>query len=1146
MLTSSDSNIRDQAYQFFIQEAVEFLQTLETGLINLSQDYNIPKVHEIMRAAHSIKGGAASVGLVGIQQLAHQLEDCIRALYSEDVVVNEVLEELLLQAYDCLQHPLIQQIETGTHDPEAALLAAAPIFTQLTEILGDAMQGDAAMPTSAELGIDIVQAIFAGDVGDGLQRLEQVLQSPDTNEVLGELRAQAEVFVGIGELVNLPGWLAIAKAILNALQQNPEQAPAIGMAALQDLKMAQQMILAGDRVQGGSPSAELLHYAAPPTVSHVIADVMTAEMIPNVEWATSTVIREQELVEQALAELPESAFDSLFDLAIPTPAVIPLPTTNTTDQASEIAHWPIDDFSGEAFAALDSFFDAAPPAEMTSPETPDDIYDLATDDAWEDPTVMYSPSLDTAIRQLLEAQDEDEFQLVEPEASIAPPIPAIDAAPDEVTEVLVEANPIPVFDPTIDMTIRDLLQKAESIEIAPPPEVTLPLPAVVQTTAATTPTPDPAANSPTVRVDLTRLDRINNFVGELLTEENRIILQNQQLQTVIKAMTQRFGDFEGIAKEIGTWSDQTQKEYAKLNTRREMLEQIRDSEPSAQLVAELDEAFDPLQMDSYSELYEHAQEMLELIAQMNEGMRDITAITQQVQQGQRQQQQTLKLIRDDLMWARMLPLGDLLQRFPRMLRDLSSRHGKQVSLKLTGAQTLVDKSILQSLYDPLVHLLRNAFDHGVETPATRIAQGKPEQATIEIKAYHRGNQTYIEVSDDGAGIDPEKIKAQIIDRGLLTAPEAHALSTNEIYEYLFTPGFSTAAQVSELSGRGVGLDAVQLQVRNLKGSLSLQSEVAQGTVFTMRLPLTLTIANLLIFSVQSYLLAIPVDALSAIVAAPKQQIRTLRGEKIFQYEDDLVPVYSSRMFLQHYPIQQTLPEEMKAIPLPQADRTPLLLMNVSGQLIALEVDHIMQEQELAIKAFSEVIPNPPHFYGCSILANGLLVPVLDAQALLDASILGTTAAGTTAAGTTVAGIPGINSPEPISPNLPTPSLTPTQSTVLVIDDSLTTRQTLALTLQKAGYRVLQAKDGRDGLEQLQREPQIKAIFSDIEMPRMNGFEFLSQCRQQHKKEALPVIMLTSRGGDRHRQIAQYMGANGYLTKPYLEQEVLRTLQSVMA
>ncbi|NJN48786.1 MAG: hybrid sensor histidine kinase/response regulator, partial [Alkalinema sp. RL_2_19] len=691
-----------------------------------------------------------------------------------------------------------------------------------------------------------------------------------------------------------------------------------------------------------------------------------------------------------------------------------------------------------------------------------------------------------------------------------------------------QAIAIPIAaDASVEATIQNLLDNADRglYQVVESPRQ------LTTQTIRRTVVPKAVNSNNVVRVDLTRLEQISNCVGTMVTQENGTMLQNRQLQLAAKAMMQRFQKFEAVARQIGAWSDQSQKLRAKLS------QQQVAAQRAAQTGASWQDDFDPLQMDTYGELYGFAQELLELMAQMDEGMRDITQISQQAVRSQQRQQQTLKQIRDDLLWARMLPLGDLLQRFPRMMRDLSTRYGKPVKLDLSGTHTLVDKSILQSLYDPMVHLLRNGFDHGIELPEERIAQEKPAQATIAIRAYHRGNQTYIEIADDGRGIDPERIRAKIIENGLLTESAAQRLSPTAIYNYLFEAGFSTAGKVSELSGRGVGLDAVKSQVTALKGTVSVTSELGVGTTFTLQLPLTLSVASLLVFTVQNCMMAAPIDALKAIISVPKRQIQVQRGRKVYQWDDQPVPLCPRSQFLQAYPLPRQLPEEFKALPLPQAEEAVTLLMieTPDRQVIALAADQILQEQELAIKPFPAVIAAPHYFYGCTILGNGLLVPVLDVQALAN--------------------------PEPVVPRLVTPESLSIDDirdrstmtgvaidrtpVVLVVDDSLTTRQTLAMTLQKAGYRVLQAKDGREGLEQVEREPDINAVFSDVEMPRMNGFEFLGQCRQQYSKEQLPIIMLTSRGGDKHRQIAKFMGANDYLTKPYLAVDILRSLEAVL-
>lgn len=246
-----NAEVRDQAYQYFCQEAPEFLHAIETGLLTLREDQSTANVHQIMRAAHSIKGGAASVELEGIKEIAHKLEDVFRALYNWNQGIDRDMEELLLCAFDALRTPLLEQIETGSYDQEAALAHAEPIFATLEALLGDSLHNvDNALPTAQELGIDIAQVVFSGDVQQGIDRLRTVLDDPQA-EVLGEFRAQAEVFAGIGELLNLPGFTQVARSVLTALNNHPEALDQIAPLALANFQEAQAQVLAGDREQGG-------------------------------------------------------------------------------------------------------------------------------------------------------------------------------------------------------------------------------------------------------------------------------------------------------------------------------------------------------------------------------------------------------------------------------------------------------------------------------------------------------------------------------------------------------------------------------------------------------------------------------------------------------------------------------------------------------------------------------------------------------------------------------------------------------------------------------------------------------------------------------------------------------------------------------
>jgi chemotaxis family two-component system sensor histidine kinase/response regulator PixL len=466
---------------------------------------------------------------------------------------------------------------------------------------------------------------------------------------------------------------------------------------------------------------------------------------------------------------------------------------------------------------------------------------------------------------------------------------------------------------------------------------------------------------------------------------------------------------------------------------------------------------------------------------------------------------------------------------------------------LSGTEVLVDKAVLEKLYDPLLHLLRNGFDHGIETPEIRRQQGKPEQGSISINAYYQGNQTVIEVKDDGQGLNINKIAKKAIEQELLSAEAIANASQEDLFNLIFEPGFSTADKVSEISGRGVGMNVVRSQLEALKGTISVNSSLGKGTTFTLRLPLTLTIAKLLVCSIGTTAFALPSDSIEEIIIPVAEQIK-LSGERRFLlWHQQLVPVYPVKDLLQYnctIPAANLNSKALETIATPKEWALPLLLLRRGQELFALEIESLINEQELVIKPLGKTLSAPIYIYGCTILSDGTLIPVISGASLIE-SAFGTTNSHQTSIlnfnnfqlnNEEVTGLIGnakINS-QPLG-----------VQTIMIIDDSTALRRTMALSLEKQGYRVVQGKDGRDALDKLQKNPDIALIVCDIEMPNMNGFEFLGMRRQDSDLTKIPVVMLTSRSGDKHRNLAMQLGANGYFTKPYIEQDFLVELKRIL-
>ncbi|MEL7035267.1 MAG: hybrid sensor histidine kinase/response regulator [Cyanobacteria bacterium J06592_8] len=955
-MSSTTIDTNDQAYEFFVQESLELLQVLEDGLMTLTSEHEMPKLHGLMRAAHSIKGGAACVGLMGIQDIAHNLENAIRALYAEETVFNLELEELLLQAYDCLRVPILEQVETGNCQQEQAKQRSETIFQNLEFLLGHPLEEAAELP-EVPMETDMTVFLFNEEVPSGLKRWEQILSHPQNYNFSEELKNQAEVFATLGKMLSLPGFASIAEVTIEAIQENPKLSIEIGKQALKDFWEAQKAVLSGDREQGGQPSEILLKFNQPQEASK------PSETQPEIVLETSN---------NTLQSSPQNS------------------DKNNNNNNNQVL------------------------VQSVSPKNS-------------------TPSLSNQPKQ----------------------------SPDQSASKSIN----PVNSPS---------------------------------------TPQLALG---VRVDLNRLDSINNLVGELATQDNSFLLQNQQFKSSVEILSKSWSKFHKFVNRL--------QEFADFNPGKDEL-MFSSGEDIGLLKNDL-------------------QITLDEIEKVEKVLYEMKLLNFQSQQIVKKRQHTLQQVQKNLTETRMISVESLLNRFPRMVRDLSIREGKKVRLVLTGQKTLVDKAVLEKLYDPLVHLLRNGFDHGIEPPEIREEKGKPAEGKIEIKAYNQGNYIYIEVQDDGRGINTEKIRKKAIEKGMVSRLDAQYLSQNQLYDLMFMPDFSTTDRVSDLSGRGVGLEAVRRQIEALKGSITIKSELNEGTKFTLRLPWSLTITKLLIFQIQGHSFAIAMDTIGSIISASPDEIETNDNGEVYNWLGQKVPLVQSLLFNYRYPGTPISPEFNQVPSWHENQKTQfsgkvmVLMLSEGLETVGLKIDQILMEQNLTIKPFGKVLKAPPYFYGCTILGDGRLVPVIDSPVLLEKWQQQQATADK---------VMLIPSDLTLSPR--------EQGTILVIDDSITTRQSLCSALQKEGYTVIAAKHGKDGLEKLQQNPQIQLVICDLEMPEMNGLEFLSHCRRQYNRDKLPVLMLTSRQSDRYRKLAKQLGSNGYMTKPWVRQQLIEILQDQLS
>ncbi|HAG83346.1 MAG TPA: hybrid sensor histidine kinase/response regulator, partial [Cyanobacteria bacterium UBA12227] len=687
--------------------------------------------------------------------------------------------------------------------------------------------------------------------------------------------------------------------------------------------------------------------------------------------------------------------------------------------------------------------------------------------------------------------------------------------------------------------------------------------------------------SQTVRVNVEHLEHLNYSIGELLTNQNRQSLQGEQLQASVKALLTRLQHHQRQLDQLQDWYDRQfnwsmqrwngewgvgTKEWGVGN-----FPIFNFGSKISNPKSKIDNQFDPLELDRYSESQMLIQSVIDDAVQLGEATEAIDLFTHQFNLTLEKQRQLLRTTRDTLMEARMLPLGEIFGRFSRVINQLETRHNKPVNLELRGTDVLVDKVIAQKLYDPLLHLVRNAFDHGIELSNIREQQGKPTQGQIEICAYHRGKYLVIEVRDDGQGLDFEQIRQRAVQCQFIDDKEANYLSSDQLIEFLFKPGFSTASEVNDLSGRGVGLDVVRSQLQTLQGAIAVDSKPQQGTTFRLQIPLSLTISKLLLIQAGEQTYALLSDAVEQILIPQSHQIRAWDEGKVLRWgkgsDEQLIPIFKLANALDYFclnPKSVSLQSQHSSVSTPQT--MPVILVRCQDKLVGLEVDNLIGEQELVIRPLGTMIAPPSYVYGGTILADGQLALVIDGAVLMqyisDQKTKGTS--GLQVQNLTVEQLSTHESaytlqPQTIQPQRQLPSQSYAALTaasdrdfsttfhhiILVVDDSITVRQTLAFSLQKAGYQVIQSKDGYEAIEQLTRHANIELVICDIEMPRMNGFEFLKYCQQDQNLTKIPVIMLTSRSGEKHRLIASELGALDYINKPYLEHTLLEKVQDVL-
>ena len=597
----------------------------------------------------------------------------------------------------------------------------------------------------------------------------------------------------------------------------------------------------------------------------------------------------------------------------------------------------------------------------------------------------------------------------------------------------------------------------------------------------------------TIRVSLDKLDT-------LMTLSNELVASRSRLDRLLGDLGGLTGLLDASRSRLGRTVSEFEERY--LNPRLQATA-LRGAAPSQSDAAEntlrasLSERFDELEFDSYSDLNILARSVAEMASDLSEVQGQFSRLETLLREETGGVETLTRSLRSEVGRARMVAVRGL---FGRLRRLVSEVPDKSYTFRVSGEAVEVDNVILEGVADPLLHLVKNAAVHGIESEAVRVAAGKPAVGTVTVSARHQGNRVYIEVADDGRGVDTEAVKAKALESKLVSPEALAALSPQEVLELIFLPGLSTAEKVTTEAGRGVGMDAVASNITRLKGEIGIDSEPGKGTRFTLSLPLTLIVTEVLLMRVGDERMAVPADAVRVLRALPRTDLQ----ERHIVVDGQLTEYHDLRTLF-------GLPES-------DAETLQVALLDTGDAHVALGVDGFLELEEVVVRGLEAPLQGLSHLAGATVSSSGDVVLILDP-----------------------AGVRRLSGTAPVARRSAAIQTAPRSAGhLLLVDDSISVRKVVSKMLLRAGYEVTTAADGVEALTLL-RDTGFDAVITDLEMPRMSGYELLEEVRRKPEFADLPMLVVTTRAGEKHTQLAFELGASDYLTKPVDETKLLRFL-----
>jgi chemosensory pili system protein ChpA (sensor histidine kinase/response regulator) len=1051
------SHLDPELLGIFLEEAYDLINSTGSALHTWTEDPSDRAIAaELQRDVHTLKGGARMAGVDAIGDLTHVLEDLFEKVAEGQLAASDTMNDLLFACHDRLAQ-MVEQVATQKPCPPAHELVA-----QVQSLL----RGEAPPETSslsdalAQASDDDLIGIFL-DEGQEIQDaisecLDQWRDEPEELTGLTQLQQELHTLKGGARLSDVDPIADLAEAWSDALD------PLISGANNQKtlLSLSDRALTS---LKGMLSSLEESHKPEPDAAlvaefrsAHDVAAGETAELQEETAETGQEAI-DPEVLEIFLEEAGEimDQLEQLLDDWRKEPA------NHTFNQEAQRALHTLK--GGARLSQLTQLGDKAHAFETR-------LIDLGGNAPDEQQWQAITEDHDAIIALVSDIQTRFESGASAPEpAQAEEPKPAPGALEPKKPE-----------------------QPAKSEQPAAPKPAKSPAKVRKQAAEAQ------RAAQETIRVSAPLLDELVNLAGETSITRGRLEQQTSDFSHTLDEMA---ATIERLREQLRRMEIETEAQI--------LFSAEKEHGP------DYGDDFDPLEMDRYSSIQQLSRALTESSSDLTDLRETLSDRVRDTETLLVQQSRINTELQEGLMKTRMIPFASMVPRLRRIVRQISGELGKKVEFDVRNAEGEMDRNILERMIAPLEHMLRNALDHGIESPADRKNAGKPETGEVTLSLTREGGDVVLRMIDDGAGIPSSVIRDKAIRQGMLRNDED--LSEREILQFILQPGFSTAQQVTQISGRGVGMDVVASEIKQLGGSLDIDSAVGRGTTFTVRLPFTVSVNRALMVSTGEDFYAIPLNTIEGIVRVSTYELEEYYkpDAPLYEYagQEYRLQYLGSLLNSDHHPKLQG-----QALPL------PVILVRGAEQPMALQVDNLMGSREIVVKSLGPQFSTVRGVSGATILGDGNVVVILDLPAMIRSDILSER-----------------QRLADLEKARESARYEEQATVVMVVDDSVTVRKVTSRLLERNGMEVITAKDGLDAVAQLQdHKPDI--ILLDIEMPRMDGFEVASFVRHDDNLRETPICMITSRTGEKHRERALAIGVNEYLGKPFQETELLETIE----